>query len=106
MLGYPARVEGDPTLRLDPTEIEEARWFTRDELRSGAGPRALPPAVSLALHLLDRWVDGELHAHLLPSPPPLRVPSAWQPSPSRLRTITEPEWRPAGSPWRVATRIP
>jgi NAD+ diphosphatase len=60
MLGYTARVEGDPTLHLDPTEIEEARWFTRDELRSGAGPRALPPAVSIARHIIDRWIDGEL----------------------------------------------
>ncbi|MGY1689965.1 NAD(+) diphosphatase [Geodermatophilus sp. SYSU D01105] len=60
MLGYTARVEGDPTLRLDPTEIEEARWFTREELRSGAGPRALPPAVSIARHIIDRWVAGEL----------------------------------------------
>jgi NAD+ diphosphatase len=60
MLGYTARVEGDPTLRLDPTEIEEARWFTRDELRSGAGPRALPPAVSIARHIIDRWVAGDL----------------------------------------------
>jgi NAD+ diphosphatase len=60
MLGYTARVEGDPTLRLDPTEIEEARWFTRDELRSGAGPRALPPPVSIARHIIDRWVAGEL----------------------------------------------
>jgi NAD+ diphosphatase len=60
MLGFTARVEGDPTLRLDPTEIEEARWFTRDELRSGAGPRALPPAVSIARHIIDRWVKDEL----------------------------------------------
>jgi NAD+ diphosphatase len=60
MLGFTARVEGDPTLRLDPTEIEEARWFTRDELRSGNGPQALPPAVSIARHIIDRWVDGEL----------------------------------------------
>jgi NAD+ diphosphatase len=59
MLGYTARVEGEPTLRLDPTEIEEARWFSRDELRSGAGPRALPPAVSIARHIIDRWLkDG------------------------------------------------
>ncbi|MGY1711145.1 NAD(+) diphosphatase [Geodermatophilus sp. SYSU D00758] len=60
MLGFTARVDGDPTLRLDPTEIEEARWFTRDELRSGDGPRALPPAVSIARHIIDRWVTGEL----------------------------------------------
>ena len=60
MLGYTARAEGDLTLRLDPTEIEEARWFTRDELRSGAGPQALPPAVSIARHIIDRWMKDEL----------------------------------------------
>ncbi|WNV74694.1 NAD(+) diphosphatase [Geodermatophilus sp. DSM 44513] len=60
MLGYTARVEGDQTLRLDPTEIEEAHWFSRDELRSGAGPTALPPAVSIARHIIDRWLAGSL----------------------------------------------
>ena len=60
MLGFTARVDGDPTLRLDPTEIEEARWFTRDELRSGEGPRALPPPVSIARNIIDRWVAGEI----------------------------------------------
>jgi NAD+ diphosphatase len=60
MLGFVARLDGDDTLRLDPTEIEEARWFTREELRSGDGPRALPPPVSIARHILDRWVEGEL----------------------------------------------
>jgi NAD+ diphosphatase len=60
MLGFVARLEGDDTLVLDPTEIEEARWFTREELRSGDGPRALPPPVSIARHILDRWVAGEL----------------------------------------------
>jgi NAD+ diphosphatase len=60
MLGFTARVDGDPTLRLDDDEIEEAHWFTREELRSGSGPRALPPPVSIARNLIDRWVDGEL----------------------------------------------
>jgi NAD+ diphosphatase len=60
MLGLVARLDGDDTLRPDPTEIEEARWFTREELRSGDGPRALPPPVSIARHILDRWVDGDL----------------------------------------------
>ncbi|TFV60890.1 NAD(+) diphosphatase [Geodermatophilus sp. DF01-2] len=59
MLGFTARAEGDPTLRLDPTEIEEARWFTREELRSGAGPRALPPPVSIARHIIDRWLKDD-----------------------------------------------
>jgi NAD+ diphosphatase len=60
MLGFTARVDGDPTLRLDQDEIEEAHWFTRDQLRAGEGPRALPPPVSIARHIIDRWVDGEL----------------------------------------------
>ena len=59
MLGFVARAEGQDILRLDPDEIEEARWFTRDELRAGAGPRALPPPVSIARHILDRWMNGE-----------------------------------------------
>ena len=59
MLGFVARADGDDTLRLDPDEIEEARWFTREELRAGEGPRALPPPVSIARHILDRWVAGE-----------------------------------------------
>jgi len=59
MLGFVARAEGGDTLVPDPTEIEEARWFTRDELIRGAGPAVLPPPVSIARHILDRWVAGE-----------------------------------------------
>jgi NAD+ diphosphatase len=64
MLGFVARAvvddDGGPGgLVLDPDEIEEAHWFTRDELLSGEGPRALPPPVSIARHILDRWVAGE-----------------------------------------------
>ena len=60
MLGFVARAEGGDTLVPDPTEIEEARWFTRDELIRGEGPAVLPPPVSIARHILDRWVAGEL----------------------------------------------
>lgn len=60
MLGFTARVDGDDALKVDADEIEEARWFTREELRSGNGPRALPPPVSIARNIIDRWVDGEL----------------------------------------------
>jgi NAD+ diphosphatase len=59
MLGFTARATGEE-LRIDHDEIEEARWFSREELRSGTGPRALPPAVSIARHIIDRWVAGEL----------------------------------------------
>jgi NAD+ diphosphatase len=58
MLGFVARAEGGDTLVPDPTEIEEARWFTRDELIRGEGPAVLPPPVSIARHILDRWVAG------------------------------------------------
>ncbi|MGY2081598.1 NAD(+) diphosphatase [Modestobacter sp. SYSU DS0657] len=59
MLGYVARAV-DTELRIDHDEIEEARWFSRDELRSGSGPQALPPRVSIARHIIDRWVAGDL----------------------------------------------
>jgi NAD+ diphosphatase len=62
MLGFVARAvaaEGSDGVVLDPDEIEEAHWFTREQLRSGDGPRALPPPVSIARHILDRWMAGE-----------------------------------------------
>ncbi len=59
LLGFVARIAGDDTLSPDPSEIEEAAWFTREELRTGSGPRALPPPVSIARHILDRWIAGE-----------------------------------------------
>jgi NAD+ diphosphatase len=60
MLGFTARVDGDQELRIDDDEIEEAHWFSREQLRSGTGPQALPPPVSIARNILDRWVDGDL----------------------------------------------
>ena len=60
MLGFVARVEGSDELVVDETEIEEAHWFTRDQLRVGEGPAALPPPVSIARHIIDRWLAGEL----------------------------------------------
>jgi NAD+ diphosphatase len=60
MLGFVARVEGSDELVVDPTEIEEAHWFTRDQLRAGEGPAALPPPVSIARHIIDLWMRGEL----------------------------------------------
>jgi NAD+ diphosphatase len=59
MLGFVARAVGDDDLVLDPDEIEEAHWFTRDQLRSGDGPREMPTPVSIARLILDRWMAGE-----------------------------------------------
>src|SRR4051812_9689808 len=60
MLGFTARVDGDDTLRLAEDEIGGARWSTREELRSGSGPRVLPPPVSIARHIIDRWIEGNI----------------------------------------------
>lgn len=60
MLGFVARAEPGQEIRVDPTEIEEARWFTRDELRAPHGLLAIPPSISIARHLLDGWLDGRL----------------------------------------------
>ncbi|MGY1824887.1 NAD(+) diphosphatase [Blastococcus sp. SYSU DS0541] len=60
MLGFVARADADQPLRLDPHEIEEARWFTRDELRSPDGQLVVPPSISIARHILDLWLKDEL----------------------------------------------
>ena len=63
MLGYHAHLApGSPPARPDGTEITEVRWFTREELRAGceAGTVRIPPAVSIARRLIERWYGGEL----------------------------------------------
>lgn len=66
MLGFTARVTGaglarDGNLAVDLEEVEDARWFTRDEVRaaapwSEANDRfGLPPAVSIAWRLITDW---------------------------------------------------
>lgn len=57
MLGYHAHTD-DTEFRLDPTEIEEARWFTREQLRTeiAAGSVVLPPEMSISRRLIGRWL--------------------------------------------------
>lgn len=56
MIGFSARSdEGD--IRVDGDEIEEARWFTRAELRDPDG-FFIPPPFSLAHQLIRAHVDG------------------------------------------------
>jgi NAD+ diphosphatase len=59
MLGFVARAESAGELVLDPDEIEEAHWFSREQLLAGDGLSALPPAVSIARNIIDRWLAGE-----------------------------------------------
>ena len=45
-------------IRIDETELEDARWFTRDEVRAalaGEGPFGCPPRIAIARHLLETW---------------------------------------------------
>ena len=61
MLGYHAWTD-DPAIHVDGEEIAEARWFTREELASAcaAGDVRLPPSVSIARRLVERWYGSEL----------------------------------------------
>ena len=58
MFGFRARAVGDPTLRLADGELEDARWFSRDEIRRRAGFAALPPRVSIARLLIEDWLGA------------------------------------------------
>lgn len=56
MIGFSCRARGTD-LHLDAAEIAEARWYTRDELAEAAraGEVSLPPALSIAHHLVGQW---------------------------------------------------
>jgi NAD+ diphosphatase len=59
MLGFRARALGEE-LRIDPEEIEDARWFTRAELRHEENrPVRLPSSDSIARYLIDEWLAEE-----------------------------------------------
>ncbi|MCB1833612.1 MAG: NUDIX domain-containing protein, partial [Geminicoccaceae bacterium] len=60
MLGFQASARHQP-LRLDPEEIEDARWFTREELLDPeTRPVQLPNTDSIARYLIDEWLDGDI----------------------------------------------
>jgi NAD+ diphosphatase len=80
MLGYTARVAGDPRLVIDADEIVEAGWYTREDVRrttdwanvavadradvavaDRALPalRGLPGAMSIARQLINAWLLAE-----------------------------------------------
>ena len=61
MLGYHAWTD-DPTVEVDGVEIAEARWFSRDQLDAAcaSGDVRLPPSVSIARKLVERWYGSEL----------------------------------------------
>lgn len=61
MLGYHAWAVGTDIV-VDGVEIAEARWFSREELVRACeeGTVRLPPDISIARRLIERWYGGEL----------------------------------------------
>jgi NAD+ diphosphatase len=57
MLGFRARADGDTEPVARDGELEDARWFHRDELRDGSA--MLPTPVSIAYKLITDWVNGD-----------------------------------------------
>ena len=71
MVGFVARVDGHPPLHLDPKEMAEAYWFSRDEIRQAVvwtdrgetpDPEArlsgVSPPLSISRYLIDGWLAG------------------------------------------------
>lgn len=58
MLGFLARADMAPPV-LHDGELEDARWFSREQLRSGAVQ--LPPPEAISRQLIDSWLHGGHH---------------------------------------------
>ena len=63
MLGYHAWAK-ETTIKVDETEIAEANWYSRDELRAAcaSGELKLPSSISISRRLIERWYGEELPA--------------------------------------------
>ena len=63
MIGFRAHAV-DASVKLDPAEVTEARWFTREELLEAgrSGEALMPGAISIARYLIERWLGGPLPA--------------------------------------------
>ncbi len=71
MLGFFARATSTE-LRLDPTEIADARWLSRAELREAVESEEilLPGQVSIARRLIETWYGGHLPGDWFGTPRP------------------------------------
>ena len=60
MVGFTARAETDD-IRVDREELDEARWFTRADLRAGLadGSLLLPSPISISYRLVKGWLNAE-----------------------------------------------
>ncbi|GAB3831183.1 NAD(+) diphosphatase [Pontibacter rugosus] len=60
MVGFKA-VAANRAIQVDNKELEDARWFTRDEIKEGLqhSTLLLPPQFSIAFELIRDWFDAE-----------------------------------------------
>lgn len=56
MLGFSAHASSLQEVRLADQELEDARWFTRGDIESGAA--RLPPRLSISFKLIEHWFDA------------------------------------------------
>ena len=61
MIGCIAQAESTE-VSVDGEEIEDARWFTREDMRAGAeaGTLVLPGGISISRSLVEHWYGGPL----------------------------------------------
>ncbi len=60
MLGFTAQATSD-AIQLNDGELEDARWFSREEIADAAlhtGVMRLPSEVSISFHLIESWFDA------------------------------------------------
>ena len=59
MVGFTATAASDE-IRVDQDELEDARWFTREEVHRGlsAGELRLPSPASISYALIRDWLEG------------------------------------------------
>lgn len=56
MIGFHATADS-AEITLGDDELEDARWFSREDIASGAA--GLPPALSVSYRLIEHWYDRE-----------------------------------------------
>ena len=63
MISFDAVTDFPEAARPDGTEITEVKWFTRDQLRAEAkaGTLLLPPTISVARKMIERWLGETAH---------------------------------------------
>ena len=59
MLGFHAEAK-TAAIDINRDELDDAQWFTRDEMRNFADQgKFLPRAISISRRLIEDWLAGE-----------------------------------------------